>query len=63
MSMTREPLPAGHPLRKAANTVLIPHLGYGVRETWTEYYGQSVENALAFLDGQPVRVMNPGARR
>ncbi|MDR3670336.1 MAG: D-2-hydroxyacid dehydrogenase family protein [Holophaga sp.] len=55
----REPLPADHPLRTAPNTILTPHLGYGVRETWTEFYGQSVENALAFLDGQPVRVMNP----
>jgi phosphoglycerate dehydrogenase-like enzyme len=56
-----EPLPADHPLRRAPNTVLTPHLGYGVCETWTEFYGQSAENALAFLDGNPVRVMNPEA--
>ncbi len=55
----REPLPANHPLRNTHNTVLTPHLGYGVRETWTEFYGQSVENALAFLDGKPIRVTNP----
>jgi phosphoglycerate dehydrogenase-like enzyme len=54
-----EPLPAEHPLRRAPNTVLTPHLGYGVQETWEEYYPQSVENALAFLDGRPVRVVNP----
>jgi phosphoglycerate dehydrogenase-like enzyme len=54
----REPLPASHPLRHAPNTVLAPHLGYGVRDTWTEFYGQSVENALAFLDGKPVRVLD-----
>ena len=52
----REPLPANHPLRSAPNTVLTPHLGYGVRETWKELYQQSIENALAFLDGKPVRV-------
>lgn len=57
----REPLPAGHPLRSAPNTVMTPHLGYGVRETWTEFYGQSLENAIAFLDGKPVRVINPEA--
>jgi phosphoglycerate dehydrogenase-like enzyme len=56
----REPLPASHPLRSAPNTVLMPHLGYGVRETWAEFYPQSVENAIAFLDGNPVRVMNAG---
>jgi phosphoglycerate dehydrogenase-like enzyme len=55
----REPLPADHPLRTAPNTVLMPHLGYGVREVWSQFYPESVENALAFLDGKPVRVMNP----
>jgi phosphoglycerate dehydrogenase-like enzyme len=55
----REPLPADHPLRRAPNTVLMPHLGYGVRETWQQFYPQSLENALAFLDGRPVRVVNP----
>lgn len=59
----REPLPVNHPLRNAPNTVLTPHLGYGVRETWTEFYGQSMENALAFLDGKPLRVMNPEVLR
>jgi len=57
----REPLPTGHPLRSALNTVLTPHLGYGVQETWTEFYRQSVENALAFLNGQALRVTNPEA--
>ena len=54
-----EPLPAEHPLRRAPNVVLTPHLGYCVEETWQEFYPQSVENALAFLDGRPVRVVNP----
>ncbi len=54
-----EPLSSGHPLRTAPNTVLTPHLGYGVREVWSQFYPESVQNALAFLDGKPVRVMNP----
>ena len=53
----REPLPPDHPLRRAPNTVLTPHLGYGVAETWAEFYPQSVENALAFLDGSPIRLI------
>ncbi len=57
----REPLPANHPLRSAPNVVMTPHLGYGVQETWDVFYPQSVENALAFLDGKPVRVTNPQA--
>jgi phosphoglycerate dehydrogenase-like enzyme len=55
----REPLPTDSPLRKLSSTVLTPHLGYGVQETWTEFYGQSKENALAFLNGNPLRVLNP----
>lgn len=57
----REPLPADHPLRSAPNTVLSPHLGYCVRETWDSFYPQMIENALGFLDGKPVRVANPEA--
>ena len=55
----REPLPPNHPLRHAPNTVLMPHLGYGVAETWADFYPQSVENAVAFLDGSPIRVITP----
>ena len=57
----REPLPADHPLRTAPNTVMTPHLGYGVQETWDGLLSAEVENALAFLDGKPVRVTNPEA--
>ncbi len=58
-----EPLPPEHPLRTAPNTVLTPHLGYGTRDTFAQFYGESVENILAFLDGSPVRVVNPDALR
>jgi phosphoglycerate dehydrogenase-like enzyme len=53
----REPLPASHPLAQSPNVVLTPHLGYSVIEVYREYYHQSVENALAFLDGKPIRVL------
>jgi phosphoglycerate dehydrogenase-like enzyme len=53
----REPLPQNHPLRAASHTVLTPHLGYGVTETWADFYSKSVENAAAFLDGRPIRVI------
>jgi len=57
---TVEPLPAGHPLTRAPNTVLTPHLGYSALEVYEEYYRHSVENALAFLDGKPIRVLSKG---
>jgi phosphoglycerate dehydrogenase-like enzyme len=53
----KEPLPRDHPLRALRNTVLTPHLGYGVAETWADFYPRSIENALAFLDGKPIRVV------
>ena len=54
----KEPLPVDHPLRALSHTVLTPHLGYGVAETWTDFYPRSLENAVAFLDGKPIRVVN-----
>jgi phosphoglycerate dehydrogenase-like enzyme len=54
----KEPLPADHPLRAARHSVLTPHLGYGVEETWRDFYPRSLENALAFLDGKPIRAIN-----
>ncbi len=53
----QEPLPAEHPLRSLPNTVLTPHLGYCAREVYSQFYGDSVENVLAFLDGKPMRVL------
>jgi phosphoglycerate dehydrogenase-like enzyme len=53
----REPLPADHPLRKLPNTVLTPHIGYVVTEAMQNFYRQSIENMLAFLDGKPIRLL------
>lgn len=59
----QEPLPAHHPYRTLANTVLTPHLGYCTAEIYAQYYRESIENVLAFLDGMPIRVINPEALR
>jgi phosphoglycerate dehydrogenase-like enzyme len=53
-----EPLPLDHPLRRLENTVLTPHLGYVTTETYRIFFGQTVENIQAFLNGAPVRVIN-----
>jgi phosphoglycerate dehydrogenase-like enzyme len=50
-----EPLPANHPLCALPNVVLAPHIGYCAEEVYTQFYRESVENCLAFLDGRPVR--------
>lgn len=54
-----EPLPVDHPLRSTPHTVLTPHLGYVAEPVFRTFYGDSVENILAYLDGKPVRMMNP----
>jgi phosphoglycerate dehydrogenase-like enzyme len=54
----KEPLPNDHPLLVSGHTVLTPHLGYGVAETWRDFYPRSIENAEAFLAGMPIRVVN-----
>lgn len=54
-----EPLPIDHPLRSLPNVVLTPHLGYCTHEVYTQFYRESIENALAFLDRKPTRVLNP----
>jgi len=55
-----EPLPAEHPLRRLANTVLTPHLGYVTTENYRLAYGQAVEAIRAYLAGTPIRVIAPG---
>jgi phosphoglycerate dehydrogenase-like enzyme len=53
----REPLPADHPLRRAPNTVLTPHLGYVTQDTFSVFYGQTLEDVEAWLAGEPIRVI------
>jgi phosphoglycerate dehydrogenase-like enzyme len=52
-----EPLPRDHVLRKLANVVLTPHLGYVTADNYRTFYGQTVEAIRAWLDGKPVRVI------
>ena len=54
-----EPLPMDHPLRGAPNTVITPHLGYVTDEGYRTYYGGVAEDIRAFLDGAPIRVLEP----
>lgn len=57
----KEPLPKGHPLTKLDNVTLVPHLGYVVEESYRQFYGGTVEDIEAWLDGKPINVINPDA--
>jgi phosphoglycerate dehydrogenase-like enzyme len=50
-----EPLPVDHPLRALPNTLLLPHIGYVTTDNYREWYGQVVEDIVAWRDGAPVR--------
>ena len=50
-----EPLPADHPLRTTPNTLLLPHLGYVTTEGYEVFYGDAVEDIVAWREGRPVR--------
>ncbi len=54
-----EPLPADDPLRRVENLLLTPHIGYVTRRTYEVFYGEMLEDILAWLDGAPVRVIEP----
>jgi phosphoglycerate dehydrogenase-like enzyme len=53
-----EPLPGDHPLRRAPNTVLTPHIGYVTTGTYEVFYRDAVEDVERWLAGDPVRVLN-----
>jgi len=55
----QEPIPADHPLLALDNVVLTPHLGYVVEESYRAFYGDIVEAVTAWLDGNPIRMLNP----
>jgi phosphoglycerate dehydrogenase-like enzyme len=56
-----EPLPEGHPFRTLDNVIATPHTGYVSRRQYETFYGDTVENILAWLDGKPIRP-TPDAR-
>ena len=52
-----EPLSPDHPLLQLSNVVLTPHLGYVTHDQYATYYAQTIENILAFLNGNPTRLL------
>jgi phosphoglycerate dehydrogenase-like enzyme len=54
-----EPLPVDHPYRTLPNVVATPHIGYVTESCYRIFYDNIVEDITAFLDGRPVRVLEP----
>jgi phosphoglycerate dehydrogenase-like enzyme len=53
-----EPLPLDHPYRRLENTVLTPHLGYVVEDSYRQSHNQMIENIEAWIAGSPSREMS-----
>jgi phosphoglycerate dehydrogenase-like enzyme len=54
-----EPLPSDHPFLTLTNTVITPHIGYVSRENFQTFFKQASEDVVSWLNGQPIRVLNP----
>jgi phosphoglycerate dehydrogenase-like enzyme len=57
-----EPLPEDHPLRTMPNTLLLPHIGYVTTDGYRTWFGEAVEDILAWTAGAPIRVIEPVSR-
>ncbi|MEA2641005.1 MAG: hypothetical protein QOF51_2399 [Chloroflexota bacterium] len=54
-----EPLPPDSPIRQLDNVILSPHAGWTTNEAYGPWIAMTVENVLAYLAGDPIRVHNP----
>jgi phosphoglycerate dehydrogenase-like enzyme len=52
-----EPLPADSGFRGLDNVILTPHIGHVTRDNYAAFYGDAVEDILAFAKGSPLRVL------
>ena len=52
-----EPLPRDHPFLSLPNTVLTPHVGYVIEESFRTYFTQAKEDVDAWIAGRPIRVL------
>ena len=53
-----EPLPKDHAFFKTPNTLISPHLGYVIDDSYEAFYAGAIENVRAFTSGEPVRTIN-----
>ena len=53
-----EPIREDNPLLKAKNCIITPHISWAPKESRQRIMDCAVENAKAFLAGQPIHVVN-----
>lgn len=56
-----EPLPPHSPLLDLDDVVLTPHAGWPTDQGYEEFAEHAVENILSYMEGKPLRAVNPEA--
>jgi D-3-phosphoglycerate dehydrogenase / 2-oxoglutarate reductase len=56
-----EPILQGHPLLRLENAVCTPHIGYVELDSYEMYFGAAFDNVVAFVNQQPINIVNPDA--
>ncbi|MDR0889301.1 MAG: D-2-hydroxyacid dehydrogenase [Oscillospiraceae bacterium] len=56
--VSKEPIDPENPLLTAPNCIITPHIAWAAKETRARLLKISVENLRAYLDGNPVNVVN-----
>lgn len=56
--LSAEPPPAGHPLLRAPNCFITPHIAWATREARQRLLDEVVENVRAFLSGRARNIVN-----
>ena len=57
--VSTEPIRGDNPLLKAKNCLITPHISWAPNESRQRLMGIAVESLRAFLDGNPINVVNP----
>ena len=53
----REPLPKDHPFLGLDNVIISPHMAYVTEENLKEFYSETVEDIVSWLNGDPIRIL------
>jgi glycerate dehydrogenase len=57
--VSTEPIKGGSPLLTAKNCVITPHISWAPKESRRRLMDIAVNNLRAFIDGNPINVVNP----
>ena len=57
--VSTEPIAADNPLLKAKNCIITPHIAWAPKESRTRLMNKTIKNLEAFLNNEPINVVNP----